>query len=112
MREFAARAAAAGALLCAFWAAWLIFIGGVDLRLMGLTVTSNEPLRPLLLGSLALAVYAVATGAERTRERWAAWLARAGAGRLAIAIAIATTTVGLVYSVTAAASADAYGYVS
>jgi hypothetical protein len=112
MREFAARAAVAAAVLCAIWAGWLILAGGVDIRLMGLTVTSNEPLRPLLLGSLALAVYAAVTGVERARDRWAAWIARAGEGRLAVAIAIVTTVVGLAYSVTAATSADAYGYVS
>ena len=47
------------------WTIWLVVVGGVDTTLFGVTITSNEPIRPFLLATLGFA----AVHLERSRTR-------------------------------------------
>jgi len=94
------------------WALVLSTYGGFDFRLLGATVTTNEPLRPLALAALALAVFAASHGTARTEAYLAAVSARVPARVVALALATAVTLGGIVYNTTAASASDQYGYVS
>ncbi|HET9368776.1 MAG TPA: glycosyltransferase family 39 protein [Vicinamibacterales bacterium] len=106
------------------WALMLIVLGGIDLTLGGLTITSNEPRRPFYAGALAAAMHVWLTGVDpwrlrldRLRRRIPAGLSQVvgswlRADRLAVLLTIVTLLVGLRWTSTTAAAADEYGYVS
>jgi hypothetical protein len=100
-------------------AALIVLTGGLDRTLFGTTVTATNPLRPLLVGSLALTFYILAGGEIRVprhaalerlaaacvhRVPWPATLAWA----LAAIVAVVTWT----YGAKAVGGADSYGYMS
>jgi hypothetical protein len=108
----AARVLLTLAAVSAAWATLLTLGGGIDLHVAGRTITSNDPVRPLLLASLAFTAYALLSGSRTLQDRWTRWLDRFGDGRLALLIAVGTMVLGIVYSATAGIASDGYGYVS
>jgi hypothetical protein len=94
------------------WALWLILGGGIDLHVAGRTITSNDPVRPLVLAMLAFIGYAWISGVHAVQQRLSRALDRIGDRKLAILIALGTTVVGIVYSATVGIASDGYGYVS
>lgn len=104
------------------WATLLAVGGGVDLNLLGISVTSNDARRPFLVGLVLLAVWAALSGrdawvrrgratarsldvAARAIERVPAWLPVAAA-------TAATVWLGFAYGTSTAGGSDSYGYVS
>ena len=94
------------------WALWLLLGGGIDLHIGGRTITSNDPVRPLILAALTFIGYAWLSGVHVIQHRWSRALDRVGDSRLAILIGVGTTLLGIVYSTTAGIASDGYGYVS
>ena len=100
------------------WALMLIVLGGIDLTLGGLTITSNEPRRPFYVGMLAAAMHVWLTGVDpwrlrldRLRRRIPAGLSQVVASwlradRLAVLLTIVTLLVGLRWTSTTAAAAS------
>jgi hypothetical protein len=82
------------------WAVVLILSGGFDTEVFGRRLSSNAPLRPLLIASLALSVLILAGGIRATPQR----------AVMVIALLMALT--GVLFGTTAAGGADSYGYVS
>ena len=111
-RSIARAAALAATLAAALWAAVLIFVGGFDLQLAGLTLSSHQPMRPILWGSAALAVFVLTNGVERTARAWTRVIALFNPALVAVAIALAAFVVGTAYATTVGNASDAYGYVS
>ena len=65
------------AVIGAAWMTWLIVVGGFEVRIFNETITSNEPVRPFLLASAALALFIWSgSGADRAWE----WIRQACAG--------------------------------
>jgi hypothetical protein len=102
--------ALAGAALA--WALVIAFYGGFEFEVSGIPVTSYEPLRPLILAALALAVFVVTNGVERSERLWTRAVARFSDRSLVLAMAGAVVGAGIVYNTTAASGPDQYGYVS
>lgn len=101
------------AVIGAAWMTWLIVVGGFELRIFGQTITSNEPVRPFLLASVALAVFIWSgPGADRAWQ----WVRDACAGAddrvVATLLAGGVAAAGIAYGSAVAAGSDAYGYVS
>jgi hypothetical protein len=94
------------------WAAFLLLAGGFDTRLFGARVTTNEPLRPLLIASVLLTVFIMSGGVVRSTDRWIAAVRGIPPAAAALAVAILTALAGIAFATTAAGGADAYGYVS
>ena len=113
-RDVTARAVVVVGVAGATWALWLLVCGGVDITLGGLRITSNDPVRPLLLSALAFIAYPALSGAgiHGALRQAAAWIGRTGDSRIALLIAIGTFALGVAYSATAGVAADGYGYVS
>jgi hypothetical protein len=93
------------------WALALIASGGFDFEFMGQRVRSTDALRPLLAAVVALGIYVI-SGGERAQRKWFASLSSVDERLLAAILAAATLGVGVACSTTAAAGADAYGYVN
>jgi 4-amino-4-deoxy-L-arabinose transferase-like glycosyltransferase len=111
-RSIARAAALAATLAAALWAAVLIFVGGFDVPLFGRTFSSHQPMRPILWGSAALAVFVLTNGVERTARAWTRVINLFNHTLVAVAIASAAFIVGAAYATTVANASDAYGYVS
>jgi hypothetical protein len=94
------------------WACYLLLFGGFDLRLFGISFTSNEPLRPLLFAVVASVIFLWSAPPER-RQRVLAALA--GYIRPAVfvpALSAGVALAGWLYATTAPGGADSYGYAS
>jgi hypothetical protein len=101
------------AIVAAGWTAWLVIVGGVDTRLFGLSITSNEPIRPFLVANAAFLLYVQSTTglarlAARVREAGAELPERT----LAALLSAGVLAVGVTHATTVAGGADSYGYVS
>lgn len=112
-----ARVLATGVLLAIsvlglLWALGLVIFGGFDVTVAGVRVRTHEPLRPLAVAALALAIFVPLYGAERAHHWWWTVTRRLGDGPVALGLAVSIFVVGLTYSSTAATGADSYGYVS
>jgi len=98
------------------WALYLASFGGVDAVVSGIRITANEPLRPLLITSIALTLYILSSGVPRFGlggiRTVVLAVRRIDQRLIALALALTTFIVGVVYCTTAASGADAYGYVS
>jgi hypothetical protein len=99
------------------WAAYLTVAGGVDVRILGHAVSSNEPLRPLLVAAAMLVAYLLAGGDEsfvRRIDRVAAafqtfrWFDVTAIAALVALVGIAGITRGSKI----ADGSDSFGYVS
>jgi hypothetical protein len=92
------------------WAAALMVLGGIDTEILGRRIRSNDAFRPLLIAAIALAV-SIAAGGDAALRRWAGIISAINERVVVAALAVATLGVGVMFSTTAAAGADAYGYV-
>jgi 4-amino-4-deoxy-L-arabinose transferase-like glycosyltransferase len=102
----------AAAVAAAVWAAALVIAGGFDVRIGAFTISSHQPMRPVLLGTAALAVYAWANGISRTAATWARVVLRLNHTIVAASLAVLSLALGVSYATTVANASDAYGYVS
>jgi hypothetical protein len=117
IRDLLTVAATLLAALCLGWATLLAWGPGFDTALAGMRITSNDPLRPLLVAScLFTAVLLAGSAAGEAGRR--VWSALGGVRRhvndrtVAGGVTALALAIGLIYSTTAASGADAYGYVS
>jgi hypothetical protein len=110
MLHFTRRLALAVAVAAAIWATRLILFGGVDAVFFGARITSNDPLRPLLIVAAALVVFVLAGG--RFTWRTVSAVARVDRAWIAGGLALLTFVIGFSYATTTAGGVDAYGYVS
>jgi hypothetical protein len=94
------------------WALWVLFLGDVDLYVFDLHVHSREPLRAVALAVAGAALLLVTDGFRATLERVRTAATDPDDRKIAATLAVATLLIGVAYSSTAAAGADAYGYVS
>ncbi|HET9270585.1 MAG TPA: hypothetical protein VFO31_20550, partial [Vicinamibacterales bacterium] len=111
-RSIARAIALAATLVGAAWAAVLIVTGGFDIQIAGWRLSSHQPLRPMLWGSVTLAVFVWANGVRRTADAWSRVITQLNHQLVAAALALAALGVGTAYSTTVANASDAYGYVS
>jgi hypothetical protein len=116
------------AALCGVWLLELVALGGFDVAVLGVRLTTHDPHRPMLAGAVALSIYIIAGGAVWLPDpkvygiagRWIVRVARAigrGAGRIdhrliAGAMAAGVLIVGLEYGTCTAGGSDSYGYLS
>jgi hypothetical protein len=94
------------------WALRLLLGGGIDLHIAGRHITSSDPVRPLVLATLAFIGYAWISGVHSIEQRLSRVFDRIGDGRLAILIAVGTTLLGIAFAATAGIASDGYGYTS
>lgn len=111
-RRIARAIALAAITLAAAWAAVLILIGGFDVQIGGWNLSSHQPLRPILWGTLPLAVFVWANGVRRTADAWTRFIERLNHPLVAGALTLTALGVGTTYSTTVANASDPYGYVS
>jgi hypothetical protein len=103
-----------GALALSAWAAAIAVSAGFRITVLGFTIVSRDPLRPLAVAAVLLAAgYAIAgrRAIDEELDRAAAAFVRA-APPLAVAAAVAVAVAGLRWGSFAASSVDPYGYVS
>jgi len=103
-----------GALALSAWAAAIAVSAGVRITVLGLTIVSRDPLRPMAAAAVLLAAgYAIAgrRAIDEELDRVASAFGKA-ALPIAIAAALAVGAAGLRWGSFAASSVDAYGYVS
>jgi hypothetical protein len=134
VRRVVAGAACTVAALAGLWAVWLFTVGGVDIRIFGHTVTSHEPMRPLLITAVAIAVFMIAGGdaavtrwvraaaavgeygwiaSRPVQRRLAGWSRGAHLDRAVVgALMLTAVILGVVDGSKAAGGSDSYGYIS
>jgi len=112
MRRVAARILLAVALLASLWAAVLVVFGGIEFTWSGTRVRTHEPLRPIVVAGVALALGVPLYGTVRVFTIWRRLTRRVQPGVAAAGLAIFVFVVGLTYSTTTAAGSDSFGYVS
>jgi hypothetical protein len=112
MRRVAARILLTIALLASLWAAVLVVFGGIEFTWSGTRLRTHEPLRPIEVAGLALALGIPLFGTARVFTIWRRLTSRVQPGVVAAGLAIFVFIVGLTYSTTTAAGADSFGYVS
>lgn len=98
--------------LALVWTTLLLLAGGFETNLLGTRITTNEPLRPLLIASVLATIFILSGGVVRSVDRWVAIARGLKPAPVALGIAIFTAAAGIVFATTAASGADAYGYVS
>ncbi len=94
------------------WALILAFYSGFDFNVGGLRITTNEPLRPLILAGLALLVFTLTNGVERTHALWMAQAGRVRDGVVAAVLTAGVVYAGIAHNTAVASGPDQYGYVS
>jgi hypothetical protein len=117
MRDSAGRRLVKGiavaiAILGLVWTATLILAGGFEFEIAGARLSTHEPLRPLLIASVALTVFILAGGIFAGAARLGSAVVNANHRLVASGLAAATFALGLMFGTTAASGADSYGYVS
>lgn len=122
------RAALVVGLVSTLWASVLLVTEGVTLHILGLRVTSHDPLRPLITSIVGFVAFIAAGGrvsrsdlqalGRRLRDRLLGWLERtigvdpAAPAWLAAALAVAVLFVSLSFNTRVIGGSDSYGYVS
>jgi hypothetical protein len=120
-RAWVRRASGAMALVAGLWTIWLLVSGGGVTRVFGVLVRSHDPLRPLALCAISIALFLLACGHTTighalARQRWRS-LARLLGSRVAhhvlvTALSVVLLVIGVAYGSTAAGGADSFGYLS
>ena len=111
------RASAAIAMLAGIWSIWLAVSSGGAITLFGVVVRSHDPLRPLLLCAMSIAL-CLLTGGRAWLAEGAARLGRRALGdsavhqTIAVALSVVLLIIGIAYGSTTAGGADSYGYLS
>lgn len=99
------------ALLAIVWSARLYVRDGVEFDLLGLHVTTNDPVRPLVLSVCLFLLFIATHGTDGAKRVWAR--VKAIDDRLTVtALSVGVVVLGLLFGTMAATSSDPYGYVS
>jgi len=111
------RASGAIATLAGIWWIWLVVSSGGAVTLFGVLIRSHDPIRPLLLCAISIAVFLftgggalLADGARHLRPR--ALASSTAHLALTAALSIFLFVVGVAYGSTTGGGADSYGYLS
>ena len=99
-------------MLALAWSAFLWQAGGYDGTLAGVRVSTNEPLRPLLIAAFAFSLFILSGGVWSSAARIGAVGRRTPPVLWAIGLAASVTAAGFIFSTTAASGSDSFGYVS
>jgi hypothetical protein len=102
------------ALALSLWSAAVYATGGFRLTILGVPITSRDPLRPLGLAALLLAAGYAMRGRRQMDDELAHAAGAFGkaATPVAVAASLAVVAAGLRWGTFAASGVDAYGYVS
>jgi hypothetical protein len=98
-----------GAALLLVWAGYVALFGGFSLRVLGVRLSSGDPFRALVAGTVLGAIGLVATTFRLPSNSAGAATV---AARCAGALATFTFVLGIVYGSFVAGGADSYGYIS
>ena len=99
--------------IAAVWAAAVWFTDGFTLGAFGLSLSSRDPVRPLVLALVFLVLHGVTVGhAELVRETAAIARRSTRAPILVVAIALGITAFGATWTSYAGGGSDSYGYMS
>ena len=90
----------------------LVVSGGFDTEIFGWRVTTNEPMRPMLIASITISLFILSGGRVRGGARISRAIVGANHRLLVGVMAAAVLAVGVTFATTAASGADSYGYVS
>ncbi len=96
----------------AIWAAAIWLSGGFALLLAGIRISSSDPIRPLIVATIAAITYVAASGLLRVRDEVTRLRQYLSPVRLAIALTIAILIVGIGNNSWGAGGSDSYSYVS
>lgn len=106
-------------ILTATWTVLLSAGYGLNIHLLGVTITAHEPRRPLALALIAGVIWTLARGPRRTAQEF--WR-RASEGARAVSriddrvivatLAVCVVAAGVMWGSKAAGGADSYGYIS
>jgi hypothetical protein len=88
-RSIARAVALAATVLAAAWAAVLIVVGGFEIQIGSWRLSSHQPMRPILWGTLPLAMFVWANGVRRTADSCRQVLERLNHTVVAIGLALA-----------------------
>ena len=86
--------------------------GGFDTAIFGWRITTNEPMRPMLIASITISLFILSGGRVRGGARVARAITSANHRVIVGVMAAAVLAVGVTFATTAASGADSYGYVS
>ena len=118
LRRFIARVALLITIVAAAWALFLLVFGGFDAQILGVTITTHEPSRPIILTVVGLLVFLSATGlhdvAAALRDTLAFYrdISARLDGPIVAVLAVAVLAVGVGRGSKAAGGGDSYGYIS
>jgi hypothetical protein len=99
-------------LLACLWAMAIHLTGGFSLSVAGQRISSHNPIRPLYLAAIALALHAAFAGLEPTRRAVLRFTRLFKPWHAVAALAALTAVTGLIGNSGTASGADSYGYVS
>jgi len=114
-------ASGAMALVAGLWTIWLLASGGGVTRVFGLLVRSHDPLRPLALFAVSIALFLVTGGpamlahaarALAAQSLRSAWARQSTHHVLACALSVFLLVLGIAYGSKTVGGADSYGYLS
>jgi hypothetical protein len=113
------RVALAIAVISLFWLAVLIAWGGFTVKILALTITAHDPVRPLILAAIAIATFVAVNGpgpatdtVKQAARRAAAVVASIDHRIMAVLVATAVVAIGAGWGTNVAGGSDSYGYVS
>jgi hypothetical protein len=115
------RASGAIALAAGLWTIWLLRSGGGVTRVFGVLVRSHDPLRPLALCAIAIALFLVTGGVAMlnhaaralvAQSLRGAWARRSTHHVLACALSVFLLVLGIALGSKTVGGADSYGYLS
>jgi hypothetical protein len=93
------------------WAAGVQISGGIRVDLVGVAISSRNPLRALGLAGIGALVYAAISTSLQRRQDWG-WVTRVSVRRSMLVLALAILVLGLERSTYVAGGSDSSGYVS
>jgi hypothetical protein len=123
------------AIVGSLWTTSLVLFGGIETRILGVRITSNDFRRTLLYAAMLFTIYILTGTTSRIAEAWPSWLRRLRERSLdatatdlgvrflniraktkpevfAVLLTLAVLVVTLTWHVPNAGGADSYGYVS
>ena len=120
-RTLLRRTSGAIALLAGLWLIWLIVSDGGVFRVFGVLVRSHDPLRPLALCAISIALFLFAGGRTtvgnalaglRSRPMVRLLGSRVAHHVLVTTLSVVLLVIGIAYGSTTAGGSDSYGYLS
>jgi hypothetical protein len=120
-RAWVRGASGAIALVAGLWTLWLLTSGGGVTRVVGVRIRSHDPLRPLAVCAVSIALFLVTGGpamlahaarALAAQSLRSAWARRSTHHVLACALSVFLLVFGIAYGSKTVGGADSYGYLS